>query len=105
MNERINLYANVGNFHTAIIYHPKDEQKARDLVRAIQRRGIALEGTISGEHGIGLENRDALVEELGESSIDAMRRIKLALDPYMLLNPDKVVRLKVDKKDAGENKN
>jgi D-lactate dehydrogenase (cytochrome) len=74
------------------------------LVHAIQRRGIALEGTISGEHGIGLDNRDALVEELGESSIDVMRRIKLALDPYMLLNPDKVVRLKIDKKDIEENK-
>jgi len=92
-----------GNFHTAIIYPSKDEHKACDLVRAIQRRGIALEGTISGEHGIGLENRDALVEELGETSIDAMRRIKLALDPYMLLNPDKVVRLKIDRKDIGEN--
>ncbi|KAN0079442.1 hypothetical protein V8E54_004656 [Elaphomyces granulatus] len=94
-----------GNFHTAIIYPPKDERKARDLVHAIQRRGIALEGTISGEHGIGLENRDALVEELGETTVDAMRCIKLALDPYMLLNPDKVVRLKIDQKDVvGENK-
>jgi D-lactate dehydrogenase (cytochrome) len=54
-----------------------------------------MEGTISGEHGIGLENRDSLVEELGESSIDAMRRIKVALDPHMLLNPDKVFRLSI----------
>jgi D-lactate dehydrogenase (cytochrome) len=37
-----------------------------------------------------------LVEELGEKSIDAMRRIKLALDPHLLLNPDKIFRLKVD---------
>lgn len=79
-----------------MFYGAQDEKKARNIIRAVQRHGIALEGTITGEHGIGLENRDMLVEELGEKSIDAMRRIKLALDPHLLLNPDKVFRLKVD---------
>ena len=85
-----------GNFHTSVIYGANDEEKAREIIKDVQRRGIALGGTITGEHGIGLENRDMLVEELGEESIDAMRRIKIALDPYLLLNPDKVFRLKID---------
>jgi D-lactate dehydrogenase (cytochrome) len=53
-----------------------------------------MEGTISGEHGIGLEYRDMLVNELGLSYTDAMRQVKLALDPLCLLNPDKLFRLK-----------
>jgi len=53
-----------------------------------------MEGTVTGEHGIGLEKRDSLVEELGVESVDAMRLIKVALDPLRLLNPDKVVRIR-----------
>lgn len=57
-------------------------------------QAIEMEGTITGEHGIGLEYRDMLVNELGVNYIDAMRQIKLALDPLCLLNPDKIFRLK-----------
>lgn len=59
----------------------------------VERLGIEMDGTITGEHGIGLEKRDRLVDELGEGSVDTMRRLKLALDPLCLLNPEKVVRL------------
>ena len=52
-----------------------------------------MEGTISGEHGIGLENRDMLRNELGMAYIDAMRQVKLALDPLCLLNPGKIFRV------------
>ena len=86
----------VGNFHTSLIYGANDEEKAREIIKNVQRRGIGLGGTITGEHGIGLENRDMLVEELGEESIDAMRRIKIALDPYLLLNPNRIFKPKID---------
>jgi D-lactate dehydrogenase (cytochrome) len=56
-------------------------------------QAIEMEGTITGEHGIGLEYRDMLVNELGVSYTDAMRQVKLALDPLCLLNPDKLFRL------------
>lgn len=54
---------------------------------------------MTGEHGIGLEFRDALVEELGDSGVDMMRQIKLALDPLCLMNPDKVFRLNIKSKE------
>jgi D-lactate dehydrogenase (cytochrome) len=52
-----------------------------------------MEGTITGEHGIGLEYRDMLCNELGMGYIDTMRQIKMALDPLCLLNPDKIFRV------------
>ena len=55
-----------------------------------------MDGTISGEHGIGLENRDMLCNELGMGYIDAMRQVKLSLDPLCLLNPEKIFHLKFE---------
>jgi D-lactate dehydrogenase (cytochrome) len=48
-----------------------------------------MDGTCTGEHGIGLGKRDALVDELGDA-VDLMRTIKRALDPKNLFNPDKI---------------
>ncbi|KAL8701529.1 MAG: hypothetical protein Q9201_004858 [Fulgogasparrea decipioides] len=62
-----------GNFHTAIICPRTDEDKAVRIINDIQRRAIQLEGTITGEHGIGLKLRDLLVEEVGESAVEMMR--------------------------------
>lgn len=63
----------------------------------MQRLAIEMGGTVTGEHGIGLEYRDMVVEELGENSVDMMRQIKLALDPLCLLNPDKMIRLNIER--------
>ena len=89
-----------GNIHVPIFYGKEEKEKAKDLAERVQRLGIEVEGTISGEHGIGLDHRDMLVEELGQEAIDAMRKIKLAWDPLCLLNPGKMFRLeKTDVKD------
>ncbi|KAF8421371.1 D-lactate dehydrogenase [Tirmania nivea] len=69
-----------GNFHLEEIVH-----------RMVKR--IEMEGTVTGEHGVGLVKRDYLKEELGEETVDAMRKLKLAFDPLCLLNCDKVVRM------------
>lgn len=53
-----------------------------------------MAGTVSGEHGIGLQHRDFLVEELGTDTIETMRRLKAALDPKCLLNCDKIFSAK-----------
>ena len=53
-------------------------------------RGLQLDGTCSGEHGVGISKIDYLVSELGPDTIDLMHTIKLALDPYELLNPGKL---------------
>ncbi|KAI4175845.1 MAG: hypothetical protein LQ343_001459 [Gyalolechia ehrenbergii] len=82
-----------GNFHASVVCPKNEEDKALRIIEEIQRKAIRLDGTITGEHGIGLKWRDMLVEELGDSAVDMMRRIKLALDPQCLLNPDKVFRI------------
>jgi D-lactate dehydrogenase (cytochrome) len=56
-------------------------------------RAIEMEGTVTGEHGIGLVKRDYLENELGKDTVDAMRKLKGALDPLCLLNCDKIVRM------------
>ncbi|KAF1817632.1 D-lactate dehydrogenase [Eremomyces bilateralis CBS 781.70] len=89
-----------GNFHAGILYDPQDEKIARTIIQNVQRRAVKMKGTVSGEHGIGLENRDALTEELGQQSIDTMRKVKAALDPKNLLNPDKIFHQKWVAKDS-----
>ncbi|KAF2468440.1 FAD-binding domain-containing protein [Lindgomyces ingoldianus] len=82
-----------GNVHTAIICPKEDKDAAEQLLSQVQRLALELEGTITGEHGVGLKLRDLLVKEVGQEGVDMMRRIKIALDPKGILNPDKVVRL------------
>ena len=57
------------------------------------KRAVEMEGTVTGEHGVGLIKRDYLAHEMGESTVDAMRKLKLAFDPLCLLNCDKIVRV------------
>jgi D-lactate dehydrogenase (cytochrome) len=57
------------------------------------KRAVEMDGTVTGEHGVGLVKRDYLEHELGADAVDAMRRIKQAFDPLCLLNCDKVVRV------------
>jgi D-lactate dehydrogenase (cytochrome) len=82
-----------GNFHLGLLYSPRDRERARNIISEVQKKAIEMDGTITGEHGIGLEFRDILTHENGVTYIDAMRQIKLALDPLCLLNPDKVFRI------------
>ncbi|PTB37479.1 uncharacterized protein TrAFT101_005638 [Trichoderma asperellum] len=86
-----------GNFHTILLYNEAQRKKAEAVVSRMVKRAIALEGTVSGEHGVGLVKRDYLPHELGETTVDAMRQIKKAFDPLCLLNCDKVVRMQKPK--------
>ncbi|KAF2180332.1 d-lactate dehydrogenase-like protein [Zopfia rhizophila CBS 207.26] len=88
-----------GNFHSILLYNKDSEYGiAKDLVHKMVKRAIELEGTATGEHGIGLVKRDYLPHELSEATVDAMRRLKLAFDPLCLLNCDKIVRIQAPKK-------
>lgn len=86
-------HAGDGNFHSIILYNRKTEYaKTKQLVHNMVKRAIELEGTATGEHGVGLVKRDYLSLELGQSTVDTMRQLKKAFDPLCLLNCDKVVR-------------
>ncbi|KAI1326940.1 hypothetical protein F5Y16DRAFT_373246 [Xylariaceae sp. FL0255] len=89
-----------GNFHIILLSNEEQRQDAKELVHRMVKRAVELEGTVTGEHGVGLVKRDYLPHELGETTVDLMRKIKLSLDPLCLLNGDKVVR--VEKPRPGE---
>ncbi|KAF2830848.1 hypothetical protein CC86DRAFT_316468 [Ophiobolus disseminans] len=82
-----------GNLHSSIVCPAKDKAAAEAVLRKVARLALSLEGTVTGEHGVGLKLRDALQEEVGEVGIGVMRGIKRSLDERGILNPDKVFRL------------
>lgn len=82
-----------GNVHSAIICPAADRAAAEAVLRDVARLALRLDGTVTGEHGVGLELRDALVEEVGVQGVQSMRDIKGAWDQRGILNPDKVFRL------------
>ncbi|KAI5289802.1 D-lactate ferricytochrome c oxidoreductase [Ascosphaera aggregata] len=86
-----------GNFHTVILASDDDRKTAEGIVHRMVKRAVELEGTVTGEHGVGLIKRDYLPHEYGETTVDAMRKLKQAFDPLFLLNPDKVIRVEAPK--------
>jgi D-lactate dehydrogenase (cytochrome) len=83
-----------GNFHVAIVVEMDDaaEVKAVEgLIERLTERALAMEGTCTGEHGIGQGKMKYLEAEHGTAALDAMRAIKRALDPADIMNPGKIV--------------
>ncbi|KAL6873111.1 FAD-binding domain-containing protein [Trichoderma novae-zelandiae] len=82
-----------GNFHQALNYRPDDageKGKVMDCVNAMVQRAVEMEGTVSGEHGIGIGKKASLLKELGPTTVGVMKAMKDTLDPHWLLNPGKV---------------
>jgi len=82
-----------GNFHAIILYNKAQHSIAEELVHRMVKRAIEMEGTATGEHGVGLVKRDYLPHEIGQTTVDLMRKMKIAFDPLCLLNCDKVLRM------------
>ncbi|MBS1038394.1 MULTISPECIES: FAD-binding oxidoreductase [Gluconobacter] len=82
-----------GNFHTLIIteHSPEGYAQALDLDRKIVGRALALGGSCSGEHGVGLGKLEFLAQEHGEGSLGVMRALKNTMDPHHILNPGKLL--------------
>ncbi len=96
VNIPIALFGHVGdgNFHLVVLVdrdNPQDMAEAAWIGTRVVERSIALEGTCTGEHGIGLGKRKYLVAEHGSVAVDVMRMLKTALDPHNLLNPGKIL--------------
>jgi D-lactate dehydrogenase (cytochrome) len=87
-------HAGDGNFHLIFLVDPANPRELADVRRLNERlvaRALAMEGTCTGEHGIGLGKIECLAREHG-SSLDVMRTIKRALDPDGRMNPGKMFR-------------
>lgn len=85
-----------GNFHFGYLIDPDSAQEratAEALNHKLVSRALALEGTCTGEHGVGLHKMGFLVDETGAGAVDMMRAIKQALDPDNILNPGKIFSL------------
>ena len=82
-----------GNFHMGYLIDPDstaERDTAEQLNQQLVRRALALGGTCTGEHGVGLHKMNFLLEETGSGSVAMMRAIKQALDPDNILNPGKI---------------
>lgn len=84
-----------GNFHLVMVLDPDDPDemaRAKALNERLVMRGLSMDGTCTGEHGVGYGKIDFLLAEHGEA-VSVMRTIKTALDPLGIMNPGKIVRV------------
>jgi D-lactate dehydrogenase (cytochrome) len=85
-----------GNFHAVLLIDPSDAEETAEAERLndeIVRLALSMDGTCTGEHGVGLHKMGFLEEEAGDDALELMRRIKRALDPDQILNPGKIFRV------------
>jgi D-lactate dehydrogenase (cytochrome) len=87
-------HAGDGNFHVGVLVMMDDANEvavAKAFIDRLAERALAMEGTCTGEHGIGAGKMQFLEPEHGSAAVGAMRALKLALDPTGIMNPGKIV--------------
>jgi len=85
-----------GNFHVGLMVDLDDREEVARVEAFLERlveRTLAMDGTCTGEHGIGQGKMKYMQAEHGEEALAAMRAIKRALDPLDIMNPGKVINL------------
>jgi D-lactate dehydrogenase len=85
-------HAGNGNLHVNLLVHPEREdelERAHAALAELFKSVLALEGSLSGEHGVGLEKRDYIDQEIDAPTLELMRSIKRSFDPNNILNPGK----------------
>ena len=85
-----------GNFHVSVLFDPNDKdeiERARKFHERLVERSLSMDGTSTGEHGVGQGKRKYLKAEHGEAALGVMRAIKQALDPQNIMNPGKILTL------------
>lgn len=83
-----------GNFHLSLMVDmddPAEVKTAEDLCERLVQRALAMDGTCTGEHGVGQGKMKYLLAEHGAPALEAMRAVKRALDPDNIMNPGKIV--------------
>jgi len=87
-------HAGNGNIHVNLLVNPDDKKElhaAENCLNDVFDLVLRLNGTLSGEHGVGLEKRDYIYKELGQTEINLMREIKQVFDKNGILNPEKTL--------------
>jgi len=85
-----------GNFHVTLLVDMDDKDeiaRTEKFLERLVRRGLAMEGTCTGEHGVGQAKMKYLLEEHPAATLDMMRTLKRAIDPQNIMNPGKVVQV------------
>lgn len=93
-----------GNFHVLIFFKPDDPvetAQAKHLANTMALKAIALGGTCTGEHGVGVGKKDLLRLEMGEGSMEVMGKIKTTMDPLNIMNPGKILDVKQQQEKKG----
>lgn len=88
------FHAGDGNLHPVLLYDPDDAEEVRRVLLASEemvKASIEAGGTLTGEHGVGLEKRDFMPYIFNDFDLNIMRRIRTLFDPEMLCNPQKVL--------------
>jgi FAD/FMN-containing dehydrogenase len=86
-------HAGDGNVHPIFsvdVTDPAEMKRARELNEEMCMMALDLGGTVSGEHGIGMDKAELMEHECGENSLRVMRSIKKAFDPNNIMNPGKM---------------
>ncbi|MEW6334299.1 MAG: FAD-linked oxidase C-terminal domain-containing protein [Thermodesulfobacteriota bacterium] len=86
-------HAGDGNLHPSVLCDLSDPEEAERVHRAVDdifAAALAVGGTLSGEHGIGITKRPYINQALGETGVRTLKAIKRALDPKGIMNPDKI---------------
>lgn len=98
--DELGLFASIlghigdGNFHESIMYNKENESeraKVEACVKNMVRLAIEMEGTCTGEHGVGWGKKESLLWEVGSETVGVMATIKKSLDPRWILNPGKIM--------------
>ena len=89
-------HAGNGNIHVNLLTNPDipaEQERAEQCLHDVFKLVLSLQGTLSGEHGVGLEKRDFIHLELDDTAVKLMKAIKAQFDPLNILNPDKALPL------------
>ncbi|KAH7405589.1 hypothetical protein KP509_15G076800 [Ceratopteris richardii] len=87
-------HAGDGNFHTIILFDPSNEEHTKEATRLNEfmvHTALAMNGTCTGEHGVGTGKLKYMEEELGYEALKTMKKLKHALDPNNIMNPGKII--------------
>jgi D-lactate dehydrogenase (cytochrome) len=83
-----------GNFHVLMLLDPDSDaewEESQELNRRLVKRAIQMDGTCTGEHGVGLHKMEFMLAEHGRDALDLMAGVKKALDPNNIMNPGKII--------------